>query len=145
MAPGLCLNILLGLPFLVHNKIVIDHESRMAIDKNCGFDLLNENTSCRVATPISPTLSPKQKRMLILKHKKNVLCELKIKCAERLHLLQSNNLFETITPFNPIAAITSRIQTLASQTKLSQLEQEIKHEYRDVFRPIPHISELPTS
>jgi hypothetical protein len=48
IAPGLCLNVLLGLPFLVHNKIVIDHDSRTAIDKTCGFDLMNEN-SCRVA------------------------------------------------------------------------------------------------
>jgi len=38
IAPGLCSNILLGLPFLVHNKIVIDHDSRTAIDKTCGFE-----------------------------------------------------------------------------------------------------------
>ena len=37
IAPGLCRNILLGLPFLVHNKIVIDHEARTAVDKSCGF------------------------------------------------------------------------------------------------------------
>jgi hypothetical protein len=50
IAPGLCSNVLLGLPFLVHNKIVIDHASRTAVDKTYGFDLMNEN-SCRVAPP----------------------------------------------------------------------------------------------
>lgn len=145
LAPGLCSNVLLGLPFLVHNKIVIDHESRTAVDKSCGFDLLNENSSCRVATPLFKPLSPKQKRLLILKYKKDVLTELKLKCAQRLHHLESNCLFEIAKPFNPIAAITERIEALASQAKLNKLEQEIKHEYRDVFRPIPHISELPTT
>lgn len=70
IAPGLCSNILLGLPFLVHNKIVIDHESRTAIDKSCGFDLLHENTTCRTALPLHNKDSPIQKRLKILKHKK---------------------------------------------------------------------------
>ena len=145
IAPGLCSSILLGLPFLVHNKIVIDHDSRTAVVKNCGFDLLNENSSCRVAPSISKNMSPKQKRLLILKLKKNVLCELKLKCAERVQHLENNDLFENVIPFNPISAITSRIETLACQKSLNKLEQDIKHEYRDVFRPIPHISELPTT
>ena len=98
VAPGLCSNILLGLPFLVHNKIVIDHEARTAVDKTSGFDLLNENTTCRVAKPSSPSLSPKQKRLLILKHKRNVLSELKLKCSQRLDFLNSNNLFENLIP-----------------------------------------------
>jgi hypothetical protein len=38
-----------------------------------------------------------------------------------------------------------RIKTLACQKSLRKLEEDIKHEYRDVSRPIPHISELPTS
>ena len=144
IAPGLCSSILLGLPFLVHNKIVIDHDSRTAIDKSCGFDLLNENSS-RVAPPFSKNLSPKQKRLLILKHKRNVLCELKLKYTQRKQHLENNKVFENILPFNPIAAITARIESLACQKTLNKLEGEIKHNYRDVFRPIPHISELPTS
>ena len=145
IAPGLCSSILLGLPFLVHNKIVIDHDSRTAIVKGCGFDLLNENSSCRVAPPVSKILSPKQKRLLILKLKKDVLSELKLKISQRALPFHSNTLFENAQPFNPIAAITSRIESLASQKTLIKLEDDIKHEYRDVFRPIPHISELPTT
>ena len=83
--------------------------------------------------------------LLILKHKKNLLCELKLKCAQRLQHLDSNNLNERVLPFNPIAAITERIHTLACQSKLIKLEHDIKEQYHDVFRPIPHISELPTS
>jgi hypothetical protein len=41
IAPSLCAPVILGLPFLQHNKIVIDHDARTAIDKESGFDLLN--------------------------------------------------------------------------------------------------------
>ena len=44
VAPGLCSNILLGLPFLTHNNIVIDHAARTAIDKESGFDLMNDES-----------------------------------------------------------------------------------------------------
>ena len=39
LAPGLCSNILLGLLFLAHNNIVIDHTAHTVIDKELGFDL----------------------------------------------------------------------------------------------------------
>lgn len=44
IANDLCVNILLGLPFFKHNKIVIDHKLDTAIDKLTGFDLLHKNT-----------------------------------------------------------------------------------------------------
>jgi hypothetical protein len=145
VAPGLCSNILLGLPFLVHNKIVIDHADRTAVDKNSGFDLLNEKSFTRRDTPPHASLSPKQKCLLILKQKKILLNELKSILKDRLLQYEQNNLFEIVQPFNHIAAITNRIHELASQKRLSKMETNIKHEFKDVFQPIPHISELPTS
>ena len=41
VAPGLCAPVILGLPFLVHNTIVVDHTTCTAIDKTTGFDLLH--------------------------------------------------------------------------------------------------------
>ncbi|KAF8905120.1 hypothetical protein CPB84DRAFT_1845198 [Gymnopilus junonius] len=41
VAPGLCMPIILGLPFLLHNKLVIDPDSCTCIDKTTGYDLLN--------------------------------------------------------------------------------------------------------
>jgi hypothetical protein len=54
IAPGLCSPVILGLPFLSHNRIVIDHHAQMAIDKTTGFDILNP-----VAPP--PPKAPKKK------------------------------------------------------------------------------------
>ena len=41
ITPTLCVPVILGLPFLVHNHIVVDHANRTVIDKISGFDLLN--------------------------------------------------------------------------------------------------------
>ncbi|KIJ05142.1 hypothetical protein PAXINDRAFT_53754, partial [Paxillus involutus ATCC 200175] len=41
IAPNLCSPLLLGGPFLEHNKIVIDHELRTCIAKDQNYDLLN--------------------------------------------------------------------------------------------------------
>jgi len=39
--PGLCTDIILGLPFLHMNRIVIDHEQNTYIAKEVNYDLLN--------------------------------------------------------------------------------------------------------
>lgn len=41
VTPGLCAPVILGLPFLAHNKIVVDHDKRTAIAKDANFDLLH--------------------------------------------------------------------------------------------------------
>jgi hypothetical protein len=56
IAPNLCSPIILGLPFLAHNNIVVDH-AQMVIDKTSGFDLL--------ILPLYQPLSPKETERLI--------------------------------------------------------------------------------
>jgi hypothetical protein len=41
ITPSLCAPVILGLPFLAHNNIVIDHALCTAVDKCSGFDLLH--------------------------------------------------------------------------------------------------------
>ena len=41
VTPGLCMDIILGLPFLRTNKIVIDHEQNTCVAKASGYDLLH--------------------------------------------------------------------------------------------------------
>jgi predicted aspartyl protease len=57
IAPDLCVDILLGLPWLERNKIVIDHELRTVINKETGFDLLS-------IPPKKPVLCPRPKKKL---------------------------------------------------------------------------------
>ena len=55
IAPGLCSPMILGLPFLLHNDIVVDASARTVIDKKCGFDLLH---------PMAPMPPPPAKKKL---------------------------------------------------------------------------------
>ena len=45
VAQNLCSLVILGLLFLKHNKIVIDHDEWTAINITAGFDLLNPSVS----------------------------------------------------------------------------------------------------
>ena len=83
IANNLCVDILLGLPFLKHNKIVIDHELDTAIDKLYGFDLLHENAPSSLLKRQPKKLMPKQKRDCILYDRHELIKELKDTCEHR--------------------------------------------------------------
>ena len=142
VAPGLCSNILLGLPFLSHNNIVIDHEARTAIDKVSGFDLLSNNSRMPRDT-VQKMLPPKVKVKRILKNRRAAIDELKTKFAERLKSQGDGDEPYTAKPMNAVSAIKATIERLASKDKLIKLEEKIKDEYKEIFKPIPHISLLP--
>ena len=78
VTPNLCNPVILGLPFLKHNKIVIDHDQRTAIDKTTGFDLLNPSIC-------APPKAPKKKLKDIFKevttNRKAVALELQNVCG----------------------------------------------------------------
>jgi Reverse transcriptase (RNA-dependent DNA polymerase)/Aspartyl protease len=143
VAADLCINILLGLPFLKHNKIVIDHDADTAIDKLSGFDLLNENKPSALTTLSPRRLSPKQRRDTLLHNRRLMIEELKWRCHERRIVLEQNNLFESTTSHNYIASIRDTIQRLASKQELQHLETSMKEEFKKIFEPIPHINCLP--
>src|SRR5277367_5933879 len=56
IAPGLCTPVILGLPFLCHNSLVMDYDTRSCIDKKTGYDLLNPAP----VTPPKPPRSPRE-------------------------------------------------------------------------------------
>jgi len=143
VAPGLCTNILLGLPFLVHNKIVIDADACSAIHKPSGFDLLNED-AVRLKNHVLKS-TPQDRRALVVRQRKAFLTELKWKCSERLRMLEEQSLFELVKPVNVITAVKSTIELLAQKEKFISLESELKTEFKEIFEPIPHVNELPMS
>ena len=143
LANDLCTSILLGLPFLKYNKIIIDHELDTAIAKESGFDLLNENLPSSLTTPLTPHLSPKQKRATILRTRRQVLEELRWRCADQRNVLDKDHTTLTLPRINFIASINDTIRRLASKQELLALETKLKDEFHQIFRPIPHISLLP--
>jgi hypothetical protein len=139
VTPSLCAPVILGLPFLAHNSIVIDHQDRTAIDKKSGFDLLNP-------TPPPAPKPPKKRLKQFFRDLKEdralMVAELKLVCAERKCKIKGH--FEEVKPVDAIAAIRQRIETLNAQEQLERLGHAVKDKYQDVFAPIPHLDELPT-
>jgi hypothetical protein len=139
IAPGLCSPIILDLPFLSHNRIVIDHHTQMAIDKTTGFDILNP-----VALP--PPKAPKKKLKQLFtelqEDQKLLIAELKMVCAEWLR--DYCHQFETVKPVDVIGAVREHIEGLVAAAKLQALGDTLIKEYSDVFALIPHLDELPT-
>ena len=138
--PGLCAPVILGLPFLVHNTIVVDHAVHTVIDKTSGFDLLYPITPPVVKwTPL-----PCHKRMEQLQHDwAALLAELKIVCAARWKTLHLEAV--PIKPIAILATVQHHIDELARQQQLLDSSVLIKTEFCDLFEPIPHLTELPTN
>jgi hypothetical protein len=137
VAPGLCANVVLGLPWLSHNCIVVDHEARTAIDKTTGFDLLH---------PKAPPPPPPAKTKLLDQikqtkvHCKSLVTELKTVLADRKLAVDAS--LKPVQPIDVIAAIRERVETLAAADQLKLLGEDLKTQYEDVFRPVPHTNHL---
>ena len=110
IAPGLCMPIILGLPFLIHNCIITNHAARTCIDKLSNYDLLNP-------LPVSPPppRKPRLREQLAETKvdKKLMLSELMLVCNDRL---KDHKLCPQITTdFNVVGAIRDRIEILTTQ------------------------------
>ena len=110
ITPGLCVPIILRLPWLEHNVIVIDHTAHTCIDKINSYDLLNP-------PPVLPPLPPKPKLCKQIKltkaDKKLVLTELMMVCNDRLQHLKLKP--KKVMEFNVVGAVCKHIEVLAAQ------------------------------
>jgi hypothetical protein len=113
IAPGLCTPMILGLPFLVHNDIVVDAAARTVIDKKCGFDLLH---------PVPPPLPPPPKQKLkdffkeLQQDHKLMVVELKLVCHDRCCHMEYK--FEEVKLFDIVAVVRQCVKVLTAQKEL---------------------------
>ena len=139
IALGLCASVILGLPFLQHNSVVIDHGNCTCIVKNSNYDLLNP-PACNPPPPWKPRLCEQIKSTKA--DKKLTVAELLLTCLERKKA--DKDIPEQITPFNVMGVIRERIEILATEEALKKHEIHIKRRFKQIFEPILHIDELPT-
>jgi hypothetical protein len=115
VTPGLCTDIILGLPFLRTNKIVIDHEQNIA--KSSGYDLLH----------VPPPPVPLGERIplqtihqelwhLVVKQKKLMMKQLKSEGCH--HKEELDKRCPKLKLPNVIAVIHKHIEVLADQANL---------------------------
>ena len=138
VAPGLCMPLILGLPFLIHNNIVTDHAQRSCIDKMTGYNILNP-------APVKPPPPPRKRLKEQIKEakatKKLVLAELGAVCRKRI--ADKKLTFEEVKDVDVIAAIRDTIENIALTEQLKAHGDKIKEEFKPIFEPIPHVDDLP--
>jgi len=140
IAPKLAVPLLLRGPFLSHNCLVIDHESRTCIAKSANYDLLNPPKHTPQVKVQIPSLNE------IQRVRKNVVKELKSILNDRHKINEKNTTSETP---NVAGLLRRRIDTLAfiekNKEQLDRLDKEMRRKYEDRFpNDIPHIDQLPT-
>ena len=137
VAPGLCMPVILGLPFLIHNNIVTDHAQRSCIDKMTGYNILNP-------APVKPPPPPRKRLKEQIKDakatKKLVLAELEEVCRKRI--ADKKLTFEEVKDVDVIAAIRDTIESIALTEQLKAHGDKIKKDFKPIFEPIPHVDDL---
>ena len=139
IAPGLCMPIIFGLPFLEYNGIIADHSLRSCIHKNSGYNLIN---------PVlpSPPKPPPPKLKVSLKTNKRLKALALKELISTFDDKWGNRLkpHEVVKPFDKLKAVKNRICSLINVEILKRKEERIMSKFSGVFEPIPHYDKLPT-
>jgi len=116
ITPGLCLPIILGLPWLEHNSIVIDHAACTCIDKIKSYDLLNPP----IILPPPPPKPHLHEQIKITKaDKKLMLAEMMMVCHDRI---KAKNLKpEEVKEFDVAGAVRNCLDVLIAQEQLKYM------------------------
>ncbi|KAJ7323284.1 hypothetical protein DFH08DRAFT_817852 [Mycena albidolilacea] len=115
---GLCIPLILGMPFLASEHILIDPEQRTAVDKRTGFDLLNNPSyPPHQWKPewVTPPPTPKKP-----KHKPLEQEPIPFSCSTEL-------------PVSVMLDVKNRIDELALQKLLQDEDARLKTKHADVF------------
>ncbi|KIJ99028.1 hypothetical protein K443DRAFT_8699 [Laccaria amethystina LaAM-08-1] len=121
VTPGLCLPIILGLPWLERNHIVTDHAAQTSIDKVELYDLLNPP---HISPPPPPKPRLKEQLKITKADKKLMLAELMMVCHDRLKDKKLQP--EQVKDFDVAGAVRDRLDALLAQEQLKSWETKLK-------------------
>ena len=114
IASGLCAPMILGLPFLIHNNIIVDASARTVIDKKIGL---------------------KEFYQELQEDHKLMVAELKMACND--HLIHTQHKFKMVALVDVTATVQQHIEILAANKNFRNSDSNERRE-------IPHFDELPT-
>ena len=125
---GLPVPLILGMPFLSSEHIVIDSESRTAIDKRVNYNLISPTLPKRIWAPdrVTPPPTPKKPRK-----------------AKRITLenAPTPSLDGHLLPPQIMAAVRERMEAINLQEILKKKDAEMKLTYADRFpRDLPNVN-----
>jgi hypothetical protein len=136
--------IILGMPFLMKNKIVIDNDLRIVTDKKQQYNLLGPNDVSAKRLPKQKHVPLREKKTLLrttAKYRKRLLDDLKeqllaTKLAMQLHTYSDDARAVA-------AAIQERITSVIDEEVLRHLHDKITQEFAPVFAAMPDVTGLP--
>ncbi len=145
IAPNLCTDIILGLPFLAANKLIIDPSEHAIFDKTTGFDLLHPTT------PVKSSLLPQPSAHSAHIAARNDLATTNtclpfhaLTATDTAYTVLDDPSYNKLRDSDPICAVCKRIEQLEFQERLSGLGAGIEEDYKDVFEPLAHIDDMPS-
>lgn len=106
IAPGLCSDIILGLPFLAANNLIVDAAERSVIDKLTGFNLLQTPSSSSVPTVPDPVHVRKQSAFLNVSTSKSLPFHA-LPSSETAFTVQSDPVYMKLRDADVVAAVRS--------------------------------------
>ena len=151
ICPNLHTDIILGLDFLVKNKIIVDADLCTVIAKESGYDLLNPpNAKSNQKLPIRSLHLQCKEEAQQIKSRQSATRKLRTLVHMELIALFKEN-FEcfdmelfTMGTLNIITSIKTWIKQLAREAMLLKLDKKMKETYADQFLSnIPHVKDLP--
>ena len=107
--------LVLGLPFLSHNRFVIDHELRTCIEKDTGYDIIADCFPSEPLLPPLPYKSPKARHLEISSIHSIVQHELKAQIAQQQNIAHETT---SLPCWVYAAAVCTRIEQLAGAETL---------------------------
>ena len=141
ITPGLCMPLILGLPFLEHNGIICDHALHCCIHKKSGYNLLHPELPPPPPLP-APRVPLKKQLKINRRWKREALKELLKMFTENWKPRSGAN--EPVKPINNIAAVRDRISAIIDAEICRHKEKKLKEELKAIFEPAPHFNDLPT-
>jgi hypothetical protein len=112
VAPHLCTDVILGLPFLTANRLVMDYEDRTCISKDNNFNLLQpkvEEAKREACIPLQQ--KHKELRKFVRRCHREVMEEIKAKTTEQR---KRNDEASTLVKLDVIGAVCDRLEQLAN-------------------------------
>lgn len=98
IASGLCAPMILGLPFLIHNNIIVDASAHTVIDKKFGLNEFYQE---------------------LQEDHKIMVAKLKMACND--HLIHTQHKFEMVALVDVTTMVQQCIEILAAQQELQEL------------------------
>lgn len=150
VTPALCTQLLLGLPWLLHNHIVIDYASRSCIHKPLGIDLLNPLPVPRMFLFKSKSVENVQTTLRksanqAREARRDFVAKLTEVCPRIRPKFPLLSVSPTTSTSDTIASIRAHIKDLATLNTLHDHETRLKQKYHTIFEPIPHVDDLLTT